>query len=257
MHQPANVRTELSPSGVLVVTLDRPEKKNAFTYGMYVACVQALARAAEDDEVRVVHFRGEGPSFTAGNDLSEFMQDPPKDENNPIFAFLFALVDADKPIVAEVQGHAVGIGTTLLLHCDMVIAHPESRFRMPFINLGLVPEGGSTLLLPQAAGMAKASELLLLGDPFDAVAAREAGIVNRIAEDLAEAAKAAAEAFAERPLQSLIQSKRLLRGPTRSALRETIREEGRIFAARLSSPEAREAFTAFFERRKPNFRSPG
>jgi len=257
MHEPSNVRTELSPSGVLVVTLDRPEKKNAFTYGMYIACVQALARAAEDDAVRVVLFRGEGPAFTAGNDLSEFMQDPPKDENNPIFQFLFGLVDTDKPIVAEVKGHAVGIGTTMLLHCDMVVAHPDSRLHMPFINLGLVPEGGSTLLLPRTAGMAKASELLLLGDPFDAATAREAGIVNRLADDPEAEARAAAEAFAERPLQSLIQSKQLLRGPMRSALKETIREEGRIFAARLTSPEAMEAFTAFFERRKPDFRSVG
>ncbi|MEM1023206.1 MAG: enoyl-CoA hydratase [Myxococcota bacterium] len=254
MHEPSNVRTELSPEGVLVVTLDRPEKKNAFTYGMYAACVAALARAAEDNQVRVVLFRGEGPSFTAGNDLSEFMQNPPKDENNPIFEFLFGLVDADKPIVAEVRGDAVGIGTTLLLHCDLVVAHPQSRFHMPFINLGLVPEGGSTLLLPRTAGMALASELLLLGEPFDASKAIAAGLVNLVVDEVEAVARARAEALAERPLESLMQSKRLLRGPLREALKETIRNEGRIFAQRLTSPEAMEAFTAFFERRKPDFR---
>ena len=166
--------------GVRTLTFNRPEKKNAFTHAMYEATVAGLERAAMDPAVRVVVLTGAGGAFTAGNDIGDFLEQPPAGENSPVFRFLRALVNYEKPVVAAVDGAAVGIGTTMLLHCDYVVATDRARFVMPFINLGVCPEGASSLLLPRIAGMALASELLMFGDPFDAATAQRAGLVSRV-----------------------------------------------------------------------------
>ncbi len=252
MNKP--LKTERDESGVLKLTFDRPEKKNAFNYAMYEELVEALDAAAADPNVRTILLRGRGDAFTSGNDLTEFMSSPPTGEDNVILQFLFRLVDQPKPIVAAVDGAAVGIGTTLLLHCDLVYASPKARFHLPFVNLGLVPEGASSLLLPRLAGSARATELLLFGDPFGAETALDVGMINAVVEDVDAYALERATALADRPLTSLLESKRLLREDDRAEIREVIIREARIFGARLTSPEAMEAFTAFFEKRKPNFR---
>jgi enoyl-CoA hydratase/carnithine racemase len=250
-----SILTDASSSGVMTITFDRPEKKNAFTYDAYRALNDALDRAQKDDGVRCVLLRGAGDSFTSGNDLQDFMQNPPQDENNPIIAFLLRLVRFPKPLLAAVHGHAVGIGTTMLLHCDLVVAARSTRFQLPFVNLGLVPEGGSTVLLPQLCGLQQTTELLLLGRPFDGETAFRAGFVNRLTDDEPFAAAAAlAEDVAAQPLGGLIDAKRLIREPQQAALEEAIRREATVFAQRLTSPEAREAFQAFFEKRPPDFR---
>lgn len=239
--------------GVRRLVFHRPHKKNAFTYALYAACTDALDAAADDPNIRCVILTGAGGVFTAGNDLGEFAATPPTGADNPIFAFLHGLVDFPKPLVAAVEGHAVGIGTTMLLHCDFVYAGPTAKFALPFVNLGLVPEGGSTQILPNIAGRLAANELLMLGEPFGPEQAETAGIVTRVSDDPAADALRCATALTERPLTSLIETKRLIRDRDRALTKEVIAEEGRVFAQRLVSNDAREAFTAFFEKRKPNF----
>ncbi|NJK88589.1 MAG: enoyl-CoA hydratase [Myxococcales bacterium] len=246
---------ELDGQGVLTLCFHRPEKKNAFNYAMYEELVRALEEARNRDDVRVVLLSGAGGFFTSGNDLADFMANPPASEDNVIFQFLFSLVDFEKPLLAAVEGSAIGIGTTLLLHCDAVFASPGAKFVLPFVGLGLVPEGGSTLLLPALAGRTLASELLLWGDPFDAEVGHRAGFVSHIVDQPFEVARERAHRLADRPMASLIASKRLLRDPLRDDVKEAIRREGRLFAERLTSKEAMEAFKAFFEKRKPDFRS--
>ena len=233
---------------VAELRIARPAKKNALTRDMYEGLVEGLTAAEADDAVRVILLRGEPGIFTAGNDLMDFMQDPPKGEDSAVFRFLYLLVDAQKPIVAAVDGAAVGVGTTMLLHADLVYASSRARFHMPFINLGLVPEGGSSLLLPRIAGQAKANELLLLGEPFDAQAALQIGLVNEVLDPEAvhERALARATALAERPPAALVASKRLLRDVSREEVKATLRREGKVFVERLASPEAMAAFQAFF-----------
>lgn len=250
------VESSLDASGVLTVTFNRPEKKNAFDQAMYEGLVAALDDARDRSEVRVVLLRGAGGSFSAGNDLRDFMGNPPQGEDHIIIQFLLRMVRFPKPIVAAVEGPAVGIGTTLLLHCDLVFAAPTARFSLPFVQLGLVPEGGSSVLLPRLAGNARAAELLLMADPFDAQTARDVGLVTRVTErePVADFALEQAHALADRPLASLVAAKKLMRDPDRTMLEETILREARIFADRLTSPEAMEAFQAFFEKRKPDFR---
>jgi enoyl-CoA hydratase/carnithine racemase len=239
-------------AGVLHVTFNRPEKKNAFTHAMYTRAAEALEAAATDAAVRVVLLQGAGGSFTAGNDLGDFLENPPTGEDSAVFRFLRALIALDKPVVAAVEGAAVGIGTTMLLHCDYVVASERTRFALPFVNLGLVPEAASSLLLPRVAGLALASELLLFGEPFDAATALRAGLVNRVLapEALAAHALERAQALAQKPAQALQISKRLLRAPLREAVGETLRREGAEFVQRLGSDEAREAFLSFMSRKK-------
>lgn len=239
---------------LLTVVIDRPQKKNCFTVGMYAALVDALERA-KDDKVRAVLLYGEGHTFSSGNDIVDFINTPLEDETHPVMQFLHAMADCEKPLVAAVDGLAVGIGTTLLLHCDMVIAAERARFRMPFVPLGVVPEGGSSLLLPQMMGLAKASELLLLGEFFSSEHAQRVGIVNEVVEDdqLLTRAREIANKFTKLPQVSLRKAKQLIRHHNRDAIQKAISEEGKIFAAQLAGPEAKEAMQAFLEKRAPKF----
>jgi len=237
------------------IQINRPAKRNAFTTAMYAEVAAALSAAGADPAVRVVVLSGSGGCFSAGNDVQDFLQNPPTGHDSPVWRFLEALVSMEKPLVAAVEGAAVGIGTTLLLHCDIVLAAKTARFQLPFVDLGLVPEAGSSLLLPALAGYHRAAELLMLGAPFDAETAERIGLVSRVVlpAELIEGAMAIAEALAHKPPASLRLTKRLLRRGTQALLAEAMREEGRLFTDRLTSAEAREALTAFLEKRKPDF----
>lgn len=240
---------------ILRITINRPEKMNALTAAMYDAFAGAVLAAEADPEVRVILIEGAGGCFTSGNDLHDFATSPPVGEGSPVFRFLQAISGAQKPIVAAVLGPAVGIGTTMLLHCDLVCAGAGAHFELPFVNLGLCPEAAASLLLPQLTGHQRAAELLLLGEPFGADRAREIGIVNAVFPDgeLLQQAWAMARKLAQRPPASVRLTKALLRRGGQRAVAETIAEEGRHFLQRLSSPEAQEAFAAFIEKRKPDF----
>ncbi|MCC6474557.1 MAG: enoyl-CoA hydratase [Burkholderiales bacterium] len=240
--------------GVTRIEIARPEKKNALTADMYARLAAALAAADRSPQVRALLLHGSRECFTSGNDVSEFLARKAGDRS-PAFDLFEVLPGLDKPVVAAVGGPAVGIGTTLLLHCDLVYAAPGARFRLPFVPLGLVPEFGSSLLLPLLAGYQRAAELLLLGRPFTAEEAKEAGIVNAIfpEETLFEEAQRAAAALAALPPESIRLTKRLLKAAGREALGARIAEEARLFAERLGSPEAKEAMSAFLEKRAPDF----
>ena len=238
---------------VLHLALDRPEKKNALTRAMYATLADALEAAAADDQVRAVVLSGRGGVFTGGNDLGDFMMDPPTGPDSPVFRFLRNAVGFPKPLIAAVEGPAIGIGTTILLHCDLAYASPDAHFKMPFVDLGLVPEAASSLLLPRIVGPARAAELLLLGESFSAETAREIGLVNAVVEDPTGHALDRAAALAAKPPEAVRQSKALMRRETADAVGETMAHEGALFVERLGSPEAQEAFTAFFEKRTPDF----
>ena len=236
------------------IRFDRLDKKNAITREMYAQLAEALSAADSNDEVRAILLHGSRECFTSGNDVSDFLKRRPG-EVSPAFALFDVLPAMEKPVVAAVNGPAVGIGTTLLLHCDLVYAAPGARFQLPFVPLGIVPEFGSTLLLPLLAGYQRAAELLLLGQPFTAEKAREVGIVTAVFPEesfLAEAEKAAA-ALASLPPESVRLTKRLMKQRNARAVNEQIAEEGRLFLERLASPEAKEAMSAFLEKRKPDF----
>lgn len=239
---------------VLTIRMARPEKKNALTAAMYDGMTAALQAATADDGVRAIVITGAGDAFTGGNDLRDFASAPPTSADSAVLVFLRTISTCPKPIVAAVPGVAVGIGTTMLLHCDLVVADPSARFSLPFINLGLVPEAASSLLLPRMLGHARASELLLLGEMFDAVSAERYGIINRIsAAGQAEAdAMGWAHALAAKPPVAMRLSKALLKSDTAS-VPSRIAEEARDFLAQLQGPEFREAVTAFMEKRPARF----
>lgn len=239
---------------IMTVRFERPQKKNALTRDMYQGLVEAIKTVAEDDGLRVLLLTGSGDSFTAGNDINDFLKYPPSDEASPVNAFLAALPAIEKPFVVAVNGLAVGIGTTMLLHADLVYAAQSARFKMPFVDLAIVPEAGSTFLLPRMLGRAKASELLLLAKEFDAAEAEELGLVNAVVPDdeLFERAMEAARALAAKPPQAIKLTKKLLRGHQEPVLK-AMAEEGKLIAERIRSDEAREVFTAFMEKRPPKF----
>jgi enoyl-CoA hydratase/carnithine racemase len=242
--------------GVLTITFARPAKKNALTAAMYQTVADALGAAQEDSAVRVILLRGAEGNFSSGNDLEDFMKAPPKDDNAPVFQFLRQISTAQKPLVAAVAGVAVGVGVTMLLHCDLVYAADTAQLSLPFVQLGLCPEAASSLLLPRLAGHQVAAEKLLLGEPFDALEAHRIGLVNRVlpaAELDAFAAKQAAK-LAALPASSLRLTKALLKNAGGVDIASRMSEEGQHFGAMLRSPEAREAMSAFFEKRKPDFR---
>ena len=239
--------------GVLTVELSRREKKNALTSDMYRAMSAALFHAREHTHVRVVLIRGQEDMFTAGNDLGDFLNRKANDPSAAI-PFLHLIAAFEKPIVAAVAGNAVGIGTTMLLHCDLVFAADNARFQLPFVNLALCPEGASSLLLPRVAGYQRAAELLLLGEPFGAEQARQAGFVNRVlpAGELMAAAAEAAHKLAARPAASLAMTKALMKRPPDRTAIETIDEEAMFFAELVAAPAAKEIFAAFLEKRAPD-----
>ncbi|MCX2842614.1 enoyl-CoA hydratase [Microbulbifer thermotolerans] len=240
---------------VLEITINRPERKNALTMAMYTAMAELLNEAAESAEIRVAIISGAGGAFTSGNDLLDFLGGSASSADSPVFQFMLALYNFPKPVVAAVNGPAVGIGTTMLLHCDMAFAGSDALFQMPFVNLGLVPEYASSFFLPRIAGHVKAAELLLLGKKFDADEAVEIGICNAAVpadQTLARARAVASELAAKAP-EAVRLAKQLLRKGTRQVGMEVIKEEAQYFQQRLSSEEFKEAATAFMEKRPADF----
>lgn len=242
-------------NGVATIEIARPEKKNALTAAMYQAMADAILDAQLDNAVRALLITGQPGIFTSGNDLEDFMQRPPSGPDSPVFKFMRALAECEKPVLAAVTGGAVGIGTTLLLHCDLVYVADDARLAMPFTSLGLVPEYASSLLLPQLVGHVKAAERLLLGDPFTGEQAVELGIANAVlpAGEVVNHARRMAERFNALPPGAVRESKLLMKRGRKDVVMQQMAAEGEIFGQRLRSPEAREAFQAFFEKRKPDF----
>lgn len=241
--------------GILTITLNRVAKKNSLTSAMYSAMADALDGAAADASVRVVVVQGHETIFSAGNDIGEFLNAPVPTAESPVIRFLRAISSFPKPLVAAVCGAAVGVGTTLLLHCDLVYAGDNAAFSMPFVNLGVCPEAGSSYLVPRLMGHQRAAEALLLGDPFTAETALEVGLVNRIVPP-AEAhalAQMQAKRLAAKPLASLVATKRLMKQEQAAPVAERIAEETAIFSKMLREPAAKEALTAFMENRRPDF----
>ncbi len=254
MSSTDQIQSELSEN-ILTLRINRPDKKNALNLHMYQALADGLHKADDDDQVRVILVCGGDDCFTSGNDLADFLTAPPTGQNSPVMQFLIAVSEARKPIVAAVNGLAVGVGVTMLLHCELVYAGNSATFQMPFVNLGLCPEAGSTLLLPRIMGHQRAAELLLLGEVFGADTACAVGIVTAVCPDgevLATARKRALQ-LAAQPAAAVRLAKNLLKRDYAMPLRETIIEEGKQFMSRLKSPEAAEALKAFMERRKPDF----
>jgi len=249
-----SIRTETA-DGVLTLTFDRLDRKNAITAAMYQTLADALMAAETDPAIRVIVLAGHESVFTAGNDLEDFMKNPPKDESAPVHQFLKAISTATKPLIASVSGAAVGVGTTMLLHCDLVYASETAKLSMPFAQLGLCPEAASSLLLPQLAGYHRAADKLLFGEPFDANEARELGLVNRVlpAGELDAFVRTQARKLTLLPPASLRATKRLMKEGATPQIAERMSVEGKQFGEMLRAPEAREAFTAFFEKRRPDF----
>lgn len=242
-------------NNVATIEIARPEKKNALTMAMYQAMADALRAANADATVRAVLITGQPGIFTSGNDLEDFMQRPPQGADSPVSQFMQALLGCEKPVVAAVTGAAVGIGTTMLLHCDLVYVSDEARLAMPFVSLGLVPEFASSLVLPRMLGHAHAAEKLLLGEPFTGSDAVEAGIANAVLPtgEVVNHARRMAERFNGLPPGAVRDTKRLMRAAMADRIQQTMAAEGEIFGSRLRSPEAAEAFQAFFQKRKPDF----
>jgi len=248
--------TERSAS-VLRVQLNRPAKKNAMTSSMYVTLAEIFTDAAKNEQTRVVLWHGAGDSFCAGNDIEDFLKNPPGPGDSPQARLMHALVDFDKPIVAAVQGAAIGGGTTMLTHCDFVYAGESAKFRMPFIDLAVVPEFGSSCSIPAMMGHIRAAELILLGLPFDARRALELGFVNQVVSDqnLLATASETARKLAAKPAGALQASKRLMKRSFRGQIKAAMKAENEAFSAQVRSEDAREAFAAFLQKRPPNFNS--
>jgi len=247
-------------AGVTTITFNRVDKKNSFTERMYGEIADVLGAAAGDAAVRCVVFQGDATVFSAGNDISDFLRQGAQAQEadlttRAVWRFLNAIATFPKPLVAAVCGPAVGVGTTLLLHCDLVYAGDNAAFALPFVNLGLCPEAASSLLLPPMLGMHRAAEALLLGEPFMAEAALEVGLVNRVVPptECNALAQAQAKKLAAKPLSALMETKRLMKGAQTQQVQGRMLEEAQSFSRLMRSPAAREAFTAFMEKRKPDF----
>jgi enoyl-CoA hydratase/carnithine racemase len=242
-------------SGVMTITLNRLDRKNSITAAMYGAMADALATAQADASIRVAVLQGHETVFSAGNDIGDFLNKPPAGMDSPVFRFLRGIATFPKPLLAAVCGPAVGVGTTMLFHCDLVYAGDNAAFSMPFVNLGLCPEAASSLLVPQMLGYHRAAEALLLGDPFMAEAALEVGLVNRVVPPM-EAnglAQTVAHKLAAKPLSSLVETKRLMKKGQQQLVLQQMVDEGQSFSRMLGEPAAKEAFGAFMEKRKPDF----
>jgi enoyl-CoA hydratase/carnithine racemase len=247
-----SIKTDIA-DGVLTVTIARPEKKNALTLAMYQALSDAIQVARADTTVHAVLITGQAGMFTSGNDLQDFLRQTPNGEASPVLRFMQAMLDCEKPIIAAVTGLAIGIGTTLLLHCDLVYVADDARLGTPFVNLGLVPEFGSSLLLPRLMGYAQAAEKLLLGDMFSGTEAVRLGLANAAlpAGEVLEHARGVARRFNTLPPAAVLASKRLLRAGLRDQIDATIKAELVVFIERLNSAETRQALQAFLEKRRP------
>jgi enoyl-CoA hydratase/carnithine racemase len=241
--------------GVMTITLNRLDRKNSITSAMYGAMADALATAASDANLRVVVFQGHETVFSAGNDIGDFLNKPPAGMDSPVFRFLRGIAEFPKPLLAAVCGPAVGVGTTMLFHCDLVYAGDNAAFSMPFVNLGLCPEAAASLLVPQMLGYHRAAEALLLGEPFMAEAALEVGLVNRVVPptEANGIAQTVAQKLANKPISALIETKRLMKKGQAQLILQQMAEEGKSFARMLGEPAAKEAFGAFMEKRKPDF----
>jgi enoyl-CoA hydratase/carnithine racemase len=251
-----HVRVERE-GALLSVTLARPERRNAITVTMYAALAKAVEDGANDDSVRLIQFRGDGVDFAAGNDLADFLQVRPGGEEVAVWRFLSALASCETPLMAAVHGNCVGIGTTMLLHCDLVVAEEGTRFSIPFVGLGLVPEAGSSLLLPALAGRRAAARYLLLGETFGVEDAMAIGLVSHraAAGELTAESQRIAAALLAKPGEALKATQRLLRHDLRDEILARMQLESSVFAERLGSPEVKEAISAFFDRRRPNSES--
>jgi enoyl-CoA hydratase/carnithine racemase len=246
-----DVRIE-AMDGVLSITLARPDRRNAITVAMYSALAEAIETAATDESLRLITIRGEGKDFTAGNDLSDFLAELPRlSDDIPVWRLLRALALNPVPILAAVQGNAVGIGTTMLLHCDFVLAEESARFSLPFVDLGLVPEAASSLILPRLAGRRRAARYLLLGEPFAAREALDAGIVSHLVADgeLKGETDDIVESLLAKPPEALRLTQKLLRHGTAEEMLERMKLEGGHFTERLQSQEVKSAIAAFFQRK--------
>ncbi len=248
------IRTELR-GRVATFAFSRPEKKNAITAAMYQSLADGLTEAARNDAVRVIVLSGDGGAFTAGNDLEDFLQRPPQGDDSPVAQFMQALRTMPKPVIAAVPGLAIGIGTTLLLHCELVYAAESARFAMPFTQLGLCPEFASSVLLPRIAGYQQAAEKLLFGEAFDAGEAQRMGLVNRVlpTDELMPFVEARAGQLAALPADSLRITKQLMKGDLQTPVAAAMLSEMQHFTRLLNGPDAKEAFSAFLEKRKPSF----
>ncbi|MCD6079217.1 MAG: Unsaturated acyl-CoA hydratase, partial [Ramlibacter sp.] len=237
------------------VTLNRLERKNSITSDMYGAMADAIEKARGDDSLRVVLLQGHETVFSAGNDIKDFLDKPPAGENSPVFRFLHGIAAFPKPLLASVCGPAVGVGTTMLFHCDLVYAGDNAAFSMPFVNLGLCPEAASSLLVPQMLGYHRAAEALMLGEPFMAEAALEVGLVNRVLPptEANNYANTQATKLAAKPITSLVETKRLMKKGLQAQVMQQMADEGESFRRMLVAPAAKEAFTAFMEKRRPDF----
>ncbi|HOF31579.1 MAG TPA: enoyl-CoA hydratase [Burkholderiaceae bacterium] len=253
-QNPSDILTHCE-SGVMTITLNRVDKKNSITAAMYGAMADALVQAEADPAIRAVVLQGHETVFSAGNDIGDFLNQPPATAESPVYRFLHGIAGFSKPLIAAVCGPAVGVGTTMLFHCDLVYAGDNAAFSMPFVNLGLCPEAASSLLVPQMFGYHRAAEALLLGEPFFAEAALEVGLVNRIVPptEVNGVAQRAARKLALKPLSSLIETKRLMKQGQAPQVAARMTEEGASFGRMLREPAAREAFGAFMEKRKPDF----
>ncbi len=253
-QNPSDILTHCE-SGVMTITLNRVDKKNSITAAMYGAMADALVQAEADPAMRAVVLQGHETVFSAGNDIGDFLNQPPATAESPVYRFLHGIAGFSKPLIAAVCGPAVGVGTTMLFHCDLVYAGDNAAFSMPFVNLGLCPEAASSLLVPQMFGYHRAAEALLLGEPFFAEAALEVGLVNRIVPptEVNGVAQRAARKLALKPLSSLIETKRLMKKGQAAQVAAQMAEEGASFGRMLREPAAREAFGAFMEKRKPDF----
>ncbi len=240
---------------VMTITFNRVGKKNSFTKAMYADMADALTQAQVDVEVRAVVFQGHETVFSAGNDIADFLTPAPNMQDSPVFRFLRAISTFPKPLLAGVCGPAVGIGTTLLLHCDLIYAGDNAAFSMPFVTLGLCPEAASSLLAPQRMGYGRAAEALLLGDPFLAEAALDMGLISRIVPptEVTALVQRQAQKLAAKPMSSLVETKRLMKQGQSGEVAKRLVDEGVIFARMLGEPAAREAFAAFMEKRLPDF----
>jgi enoyl-CoA hydratase/carnithine racemase len=246
--------TERSAS-MLRVELNRPAKKNAMTSSMYVTLADVFDDAAKDERVRVVLWHGAGDSFCAGNDIEDFLKNPPGPGNFPQARLMEALVDFDKPLIAAVQGAAIGGGTTMLTHCDLVYAGESAKFQMPFVNLALVPEFGSSFSIPARIGHIRAAELILLGLSFDARKAADLGLVTQVVSDqnLLATASETARKLAAKPAGALQASKKLMKHSFSEQIKAAMKAENEEYSARVRSEDAKEAFAAFLQKRPPNF----